>query len=415
MATAKVAARWLRKGGRAVVAVISPDGSATPEPEVTPHGLPDAIKAQLDALLAEYSDVFTPLTGLPPDRPVGHTIPLEPCNRPPATPMYRLSKHEHDELKQQIQDLLAKGMIEPSSSPYATPVLFGQKKSGELRMCIDYRQLNKITLRDQYPLPHIDDLFDKLSGCKVFSSLDLQAGYHQIRMCLKRPSAHLKENTCNRGGYCNFMHLKPISKELRKKLFGRYKRTEERSRSPRRDDKRGGERRRSRSRDRDHRRDDRRDDRGRDYRGGPGGYDRGRRDDRGGGHGGRSQRENSEERRAKIASWNSQRDAGGAADAGAAGGGGGGGGYTAPSSYPSAGGYGSAPPPGPGGYGSAGYAGGAQSGAYGAPPPQQSQPYGAPPGAPPPQQQYGAPPPQQPAGGYSYNAYPPPQGTGGGY
>ncbi|KAJ9511277.1 hypothetical protein QJQ45_017126, partial [Haematococcus lacustris] len=182
MATAKVAARWLRKGGRAVVAVISPDGSAIPQPEVTPHGLPDAIKAQLDSLLAEYSDVFTPLTGLPPDRPVGHTIPLEPGNRPPATPMYRLSKPEHDELKQQIQDLLAKGMIEPSSSPYAAPVLFVQKKSGELRMCIDYRQLNKITLRDQYPLPRIDDLFDKLSGCKVFSSLDLQAGYHQIRI-----------------------------------------------------------------------------------------------------------------------------------------------------------------------------------------------------------------------------------------
>ncbi|KAJ9524377.1 hypothetical protein QJQ45_008576 [Haematococcus lacustris] len=182
MATAKVAARWLRKGGRAVVAVISPDGPAMPQPEVTPHGLPDAIKAQLDALLAEYSDVFTPLTGLPPDRPVGHTIPLEPGNRPPATPMYRLSKPEHDELKQQIQDLLAKGMIEPSSSPYAAPVLFVQKKSGELRMCIDYRQLNKITLRDQYPLPRIDDLFDKLSGCKVFSSLDLQAGYHQIRI-----------------------------------------------------------------------------------------------------------------------------------------------------------------------------------------------------------------------------------------
>ncbi|KAJ9518360.1 hypothetical protein QJQ45_010314 [Haematococcus lacustris] len=138
--------------------------------------------SQLDALLAEYSDVFTPLTGLPPDRPVGHTIPLEPGNRPPATPMYRLNKPEHDELKQQIQDFLAKGMIEPSSSPYAAPVLFGQKKSGELRMCIDYRQLNKITLRDQYPLPHIDDLFDKLSGCKVFSSLDLQAGYHQIRI-----------------------------------------------------------------------------------------------------------------------------------------------------------------------------------------------------------------------------------------
>ncbi|KAJ9525132.1 hypothetical protein QJQ45_017308 [Haematococcus lacustris] len=182
LATGKVAARWLRKGGRAVVALISPDGSAIPQPKVTPHGLPDAIKAQLDSLLAEYSDVFTPLTGLPPDRSVGLTIPLEPGNRPPATPMYRLSKPEHDELKQQIQDLLAKGMIEPSSSPYAAPVLFVQKKSGELRMCIDYRQLNKITLRDQYPLPRIDDLFDKLSGCKVFSSLDLQAGYHQIRI-----------------------------------------------------------------------------------------------------------------------------------------------------------------------------------------------------------------------------------------
>ncbi|KAJ9529306.1 hypothetical protein QJQ45_007987 [Haematococcus lacustris] len=182
LAIAKVAARWLRKGDRAVVALISPDGSAIPQPEVTPHGLPDAIKAQLDSLLAEHSDVFTPLTGLPPDRSVGHTIPLEPGNRPPATPMYRLSKPEHDELKQQIQDLLAKGMIESGSSPYAAPVLFGQKKSGELRMCIDYRQLNKITLRDQYPLPRIDDLFDKLSGCKVFSSLDLQAGYHQIRI-----------------------------------------------------------------------------------------------------------------------------------------------------------------------------------------------------------------------------------------
>ncbi|KAJ9519613.1 hypothetical protein QJQ45_013367 [Haematococcus lacustris] len=98
------------------------------------------------------------------------------------TPMYRLSKPEQEELKKQIKDYLAKGMIEPSSSPYAAPILFVQKKSGELRMCIDYRQLNKLTLRDQYPLPRIDDLFDRLSGCSVFSSLDLQAGYHQIRI-----------------------------------------------------------------------------------------------------------------------------------------------------------------------------------------------------------------------------------------
>ncbi|KAJ9514839.1 hypothetical protein QJQ45_028614 [Haematococcus lacustris] len=91
-----------------------------------------------------------------------------------------MSKPEHDELRRQITDLLAKGLIEPSSSPFAAPVLFVQKKSGELRMCIDYRQLNKITIRDQYPLPRIDDLFDQLAGKSVFSSLDLQAGYHQI-------------------------------------------------------------------------------------------------------------------------------------------------------------------------------------------------------------------------------------------
>ncbi|KAJ9532477.1 hypothetical protein QJQ45_010502 [Haematococcus lacustris] len=91
-------------------------------------------------------------------------------------------KPEQEELKKQIKDYLAKGVIEPSSSPYAAPILFVQKKSGELRMCIDYRQLNKLTLRDQYPLPRIDDLFDRLSGCSVFSSLDLQAGYHQIRI-----------------------------------------------------------------------------------------------------------------------------------------------------------------------------------------------------------------------------------------
>ncbi|KAJ9515655.1 hypothetical protein QJQ45_002706 [Haematococcus lacustris] len=112
----------------------------------------------------------------------------------------RLSKPEHDELKQQIHDLLAKGMIEPSSSPYAAPVLFGQKKSGELRMCTDCWLLNKTSLRDRYPLPRIDDLFDKLSGCKVFSSLDLQAGYHQIRitpedvpkMAFRTPEGHFQ-------------------------------------------------------------------------------------------------------------------------------------------------------------------------------------------------------------------------------
>ncbi|KAJ9518063.1 hypothetical protein QJQ45_009997 [Haematococcus lacustris] len=184
--SATQASRWLLKGGRAVVALVMTEGSAsaspgTPSDQDNQH-IPAAIKADLQTLLDEYSDVFKPLTDTPPERPVGHTIPLVPDARPPVTPMYRLSKPEQEELKRQIQDYLSKGMIEPSSSPYAAPILFVQKKSGELRMCIDYRQLNKLTLRDQYPLPRIDDLFDRLSGCSVFSSLDLQAGYHQIRI-----------------------------------------------------------------------------------------------------------------------------------------------------------------------------------------------------------------------------------------
>ncbi|KAJ9515323.1 hypothetical protein QJQ45_006560 [Haematococcus lacustris] len=177
LVTAKQAARWLRKGGSAMVAMVSLEDLALPVDAVS-----HAQRQHLQDLLDEYSDVFQPITGLPPERAVGHSIPLQPDGKPPARPSYRMSKPEQDELRKQITDLLAKGLIEPSSSPYAAPVLFVQKKSGELRMCIDYRQLNKITIRDQYPLPRIDDLFDQLAGKTVFSSLDLQAGYHQIRI-----------------------------------------------------------------------------------------------------------------------------------------------------------------------------------------------------------------------------------------
>ncbi|KAJ9514363.1 hypothetical protein QJQ45_012292 [Haematococcus lacustris] len=177
LVTAKQAARWLRKGGSAMVAMVSLEDLALPVDAVS-----HVQRQHLQDLLDEYSDVFQPITGLPPERAVGHSIPLQPDGKPPARPSYRMSKPEQEELRKQITDLLAKGLIEPSSSPYAAPVLFVQKKSGELRMCIDYRQLNKITIRDQYPLPRIDDLFDQLAGKTVFSSLDLQAGYHQIRI-----------------------------------------------------------------------------------------------------------------------------------------------------------------------------------------------------------------------------------------
>ena len=96
--------------------------------------------------------------------------------------MYRLSPAENAEVRRQVSDGLRRGIIEPSASPYGTPVLFVRKKDGSLRMCVDYRALNKITVKNKYPLPRIDDLLDQLHGASVFSSLDLQSGYHQIRI-----------------------------------------------------------------------------------------------------------------------------------------------------------------------------------------------------------------------------------------
>ena len=115
-------------------------------------------------------------------RNTAHTIPLEPGHKPPFKPIYRLSPVELAEVEKQVSELLKQGLIEPSSSPFGAPVLFVAKKDGSLRMCIDYRGLNKISIKYKYPLPRTDQLLDALSGAKVFSNLDLQSGYHQIRI-----------------------------------------------------------------------------------------------------------------------------------------------------------------------------------------------------------------------------------------
>ncbi|WP_180706512.1 hypothetical protein, partial [Campylobacter coli] len=117
----------------------------------------DQTSAQLKSLLDEYADVLAEKPpGLPPDRGVGHTIPLEPDAKPPWRRGYRLSPAEVEEVKRQVTELLKQGLIEPSTSPYGAPVLFVQKKDGSLRMCIDYRALNKLTVKNRYPLPRID-------------------------------------------------------------------------------------------------------------------------------------------------------------------------------------------------------------------------------------------------------------------
>ncbi|CAI7839812.1 unnamed protein product, partial [Closterium sp. NIES-53] len=120
--------------------------------------------------------------GLPPKRAADHRIELIPESTPPVRPTYKMSAVELKELKKQLEDLLAKEFIQPSSSPYASPVLFVRKKDGSLRMCVDYRGLNKITVKNGYPLPRIDELFEQVGEARYFSKLDLRSGYHQVRI-----------------------------------------------------------------------------------------------------------------------------------------------------------------------------------------------------------------------------------------
>lgn len=137
----------------------------------------------VQALVNEFPKVFDSkgLNGLPPMRGIPHVIntgDTPPINRPP----YRMSPKELDELRRQLKELLDLGLIEPSTSPWGAPVLFVRKKDGSMRMCIDYRALNKATIRNTCPLPRIDECLERLHGAKFFSSLDLKSGYHQIRL-----------------------------------------------------------------------------------------------------------------------------------------------------------------------------------------------------------------------------------------
>ncbi|GKC68282.1 putative nucleotidyltransferase, ribonuclease H [Tanacetum coccineum] len=135
------------------------------------------------SVVCEFEDVFPEdLSGLPPQRQVEFRIDLVPGATPIAKSPYRLAPSEMQELSGQLQELQDKGFIRPSHSPWGAPVLFVKKKDGSLRMCIDYRELNKLTVKNRYPLPRIDDLFDQLQGSRFFSKIDLRSGYHQLRV-----------------------------------------------------------------------------------------------------------------------------------------------------------------------------------------------------------------------------------------
>ena len=153
--------------------------------ESSPHVKVDGEQRQdLHILLEKHQACFPDKlpSELPPRRSVEHEIDLEPGRDPPSRPAIRLSKPHMDELQRQLADLLDRGYIEPSKSPFGAPVFFVRKADGSLRLVCDWRQLNKITIKNKACLPNADDLFDTVLGAKYFSKLDLASGYHQVRI-----------------------------------------------------------------------------------------------------------------------------------------------------------------------------------------------------------------------------------------
>nr|GFC50889.1 putative reverse transcriptase domain-containing protein [Tanacetum cinerariifolium] len=160
--------------------VVTERGSQLFIPQVTEK---EPAKKQLQdvPLIFNVPEVFSDdLPGLPPPRQVEFKIELIPSAVPVARASYRLAPFELKELSDQLKKLSEKGFIRLSSSPWGAPVLFVKKKDRSFRMCIDYRELNKLTVKNWYPLPRIDDLFDQLQGSSVYSKIDLRSGYHQL-------------------------------------------------------------------------------------------------------------------------------------------------------------------------------------------------------------------------------------------
>ena len=135
------------------------------------------------SVVKEFLDVFPEeLLGIPTEREVDMSIEVVHGMTPISRAPYRMAPIELKELKTQLQELLDKGFIQPSVSPWGVPVLFVKKKDGTLWMCIEYRQINKVTEKNKYLLSRMEDLFDQLKGASVFSKIDLQSRYYQLRV-----------------------------------------------------------------------------------------------------------------------------------------------------------------------------------------------------------------------------------------
>jgi hypothetical protein len=143
----------------------------------------NASQGSEEPVVNEFLDVFPEeFLGMPPDRDIKFVIELKPGTAPIYNTPFRMTIVELAELKEHIKELLEKGFIYPSSSSWGAPVIFVPKKDGTQRMCVDYHALNEVTVKNKYPLPRIDDLFEQLCGACVFSKIDLRSGFHQLKV-----------------------------------------------------------------------------------------------------------------------------------------------------------------------------------------------------------------------------------------
>jgi hypothetical protein len=150
-------------------------------PNPTLHGLKVESPKHVP-IVKEYPDIFPEeLPGLPPNREIEFSIDLALGTAPIAKRPYRMAATELAELKKQLSELEQKGYVRPSSSPWGAPILFVKKKDGSMRLCVDYRALNEVTIKNKYPLPRIDDLFDQLKGAKYFLKIDLRSRYYELK------------------------------------------------------------------------------------------------------------------------------------------------------------------------------------------------------------------------------------------
>jgi hypothetical protein len=172
----------LRKGSIQQLVQLSP---------VAPVNQHHAIPEEIQQLVNNNVDLFQEPRELPPQRHADHHIPLLSGAQPVNSKPYRYTPAQKDEIERQVKELLLNGVIQPSASPFSSPVLLVKKKDGSWRMCIDYRRLNSMTIKNKYPLPIVDELLDELKGASWFTKLDLRSGYHQVRV----KSEHIQKTT----------------------------------------------------------------------------------------------------------------------------------------------------------------------------------------------------------------------------